>query len=921
MKLTDLIQAIRSDLIQHERLLKTDIPSLPANTLLPRRAVTVAELGRDFSVTIDMVSVESDIELKTLMSQPMTLWIQQADKSYLPINGYVHRFGRLGTNGDLTSYQISFASWLHFLRLRSDMRIWQDKSVDDIISDVFNEHPQAQGKFTFALTRSLPSLSYCRQSETDWNFVHRLMESEGLYGFFRHSADGQSHTFVITDDLLHVDEIAPVRYHRSDLRGSDVDALTLWSGSRTLQSAAYATRTSDYKNPPIPSRPKGTIVHACPDQGALPRQTEIFEYTGSYTYGESERGYALSKIRVEEWESRAKRFHGVGGLPGIDAGRVFLLVDHSEHDREPEEQRKFVAIKVWRYLENNLPVSRQEPDYPHSLKRELKQAMAGRTDDESLKIRHFDGSEGRCLVEIEAQRTTVPYRSPFDHKKPVMHLETAMVVGPKGEEVYTDELNRIKVVFLWDRHNPGNANASCWIRSVQADTGAGYGGVHVPRVGEELIIDHVGGDCDRPLAVHRVYNGAVRPAWHTHGIFSGYRSKEYHGSDFSHFVMDDATGQTRAQLLNSGSGGTTLLQIGYLIDQSGNARGAYLGSGFDLKTDAWGAIRANRGLYLTTYAKPSDSQPLDVRETQKQLDNSATLLETLADASEQLRAESLEPGHRELKDFSDATQHSVSGTLKGGRTAGGGTGNANAFARPLLLLGSPEDIGLSSKASIHTTADRHINLASGLSTIVAAGKSFIAGALEKISLFAQRGGIDLFAAKGPVRIQAHDDNIELIAERVIKLLALKGKVDIAALDGIRLSSGGAYIEVAGGKVIVHAPDKIDFKGSQYSFGGPAAVPYPLPSFRPPYQAQYVLRSETDGAPMIQHPYELKLSSGRTLPGRTNDLGETVPVYTAGAQDVHFRALKQDEAEVRPWKFAGGGQPDIQADYLDDTDNE
>ncbi|NYH27284.1 type VI secretion system Vgr family protein [Paraburkholderia bryophila] len=921
MKLTDLIQAIRSDLIQHERLLKTDIPSLPANTLLPRRAVTVAELGRDFSVTIDMVSVDSDIELKTLMSQPMTLWIQQADKSYLPINGYVHRFRRLGTNGDLTSYQISFASWLHFLRLRSDMRIWQDRSVDDIISDVFNEHPQAQGKFIFALSRSLPLLSYCRQSETDWNFVHRLMESEGLYGFFRYSADGQSHTFVITDDLRYVDEISPVRYYGSDIRGSDVDALTLWSGSRTLQSAAYATRTSDYKNPPIPARPKGTLVHARPNQGALPSQTEIFEYTGSYTYRDSERGHALSKIRVEEWESRAKRFHGVGGLPGIDAGRVFQLVDHPEHDREPEEQRKFVALKVWRYLENNLPVSRQEPDYPHSLKRELKQAMAGRADDESLKIRHFDGSEGCSLVEIEAQRTTVPYRSPFEHKKPVMHLETAIVVGPKGEEVYTDELNRIKVVFLWDRHNPGNAGASCWIRAAQADTGAGYGGVHVPRVGEELIIDHVGGDCDRPLAVHRVYNGAVRPAWHTNGILSGYRSKEYHGSDFSHFVMDDATGQTRAQLLNSGSNGITLLQIGYLIDQSGNTRGDYLGSGFDLKTDAWGAIRANRGLYLSTYAKPSGSQPLDARETQEQLGNSASLLKTLADASEQIQAESLKPGHQELKDFSDATRHSVSGTSKGGRTAGGGTGNANVFAKPLLALGSPEHIGFSSKASIHTTADRHINLASGLSTVVAAGKSFIAGAVEKISLFAQRSGIDLFAAKGPVRIQAHDDDIELIAERVIKLLAIKGKVDIAALDGIRLSSGEGYIELAGGDVNIQAPGKISFKGSQYSFEGPGGESYLLPMFRPPYQAQYVLENATDGAPMIHHPYELKLPSGRTLLGRTNYLGETVLVFTSSAQDVHLRALEQDSAEVKPWTFAGGGQADIEADYVGDTGND
>ncbi|WP_186229817.1 phage late control D family protein, partial [Burkholderia gladioli] len=111
MNLTDLIQALRGGLIQQDRLLKTDVPSLPDNALVPRRAVTYSELGRDFGVTIDMVSTASDIELKTLIAQRMTLWIQQADKSYLPINGYIHTARRLGAEGSQASYQLAFASW------------------------------------------------------------------------------------------------------------------------------------------------------------------------------------------------------------------------------------------------------------------------------------------------------------------------------------------------------------------------------------------------------------------------------------------------------------------------------------------------------------------------------------------------------------------------------------------------------------------------------------------------------------------------------------------------------------------------------------------------------------------------------------------------------------------------------------------
>ncbi|WP_157653179.1 phage late control D family protein, partial [Burkholderia ubonensis] len=392
-------------------LLKTDIPSLPGNALVPRRAVTHSELGRDFSVTLDMVSTAGDIELKTLIAQPITLWIQQANKSYLPINGYIHTARRLGADGSLSSYQLTFASWMHFLKFRSDMRYWQDMPVDAIIADVFNAHPQAKGRFRFALSKPLPSRSYCRQSETDWNFVHRLMEDEGLFGFWRHDEDGSAHTLVVTDDLYAVDDMSPksVGFYRAGT-GSETDAFTQWAGSRTLQSALHTTRTFDYKAPSAPLNPKGTTLPTKADQGNLPEQAEVYEYTGAYTYLDQDRGEHLSKIRLEEWESRAKRFFGAGGVRGIDAGRRFVLTDHPEHDRDPDREREFAAIKVSRFIENNLPLSAQEANFPHSLQSELAQAKAGRSGEAAFKVAHEDGSAGFYLVEVEAQRATVPYR-------------------------------------------------------------------------------------------------------------------------------------------------------------------------------------------------------------------------------------------------------------------------------------------------------------------------------------------------------------------------------------------------------------------------------------------------------------------------------------------------------------------------------
>ncbi|MGP3659254.1 type VI secretion system Vgr family protein [Burkholderia gladioli] len=882
MNLTDLIQAIQGGLIQQDRLIKADIPSLPANTMVPCRVLATSEIGRDFSVTLDMISTAGDVELKALIAQSMTLWIQQADKSYLPVNGYVHTARRLGADGSFTVYQLVFASWMHFLRFRSDMRYWQDRSVDAIIADVLDQHPQAQGHFQFALSKALPSRSYCRQSESDWNFVHRLMEEEGLFGFWRQGKDGKSHTLVVTDDIQALDQVVPnpVQFYRSGI-GSEADALTQWSGLRTLQSTTHTTRTFDYKAPASAANPKGTTLPTMAGQGNLPEQTEVYEYTGAYTYDRQDRGEHLSKVHLEEWESRAKRFTGAGGVRGVDAGLRFDLSGHPEHDRDPAAQREFVAIKVWRYIENNLPLSEQETHFPHSLQTALARAKAGYA---GVAVNHDDGSTGFYLAEVEAQRTTVPYRSPFEHKKPEMHLETAIVVGPSGEEVHTDELNRVKVCFVWDRLNDGDERASCWVRVAQSDTGGGYGGVHMPRVGEEVIVGYVGGDCDRPIVLHRVYNGAVKPQWHSNGILSGHRSKEYGGSGYNQMVMDDATGQNRVQLMSSSA--DSLLHLGYLIDQSGNTRGGYLGSGFDLRTDDYGAVRASRGLYVTTHAGSAGSQPLDVREARQQLVSAESVIEAMSQASQTHQAESLMNGHDALKKFTDATQNSVPGAQAGGRTAGGGTGNANVFKSPVMLVASPSGIALSTQESVHVSSDEQTNLISGQSTFIASGKSLVASVAEKISLFVQNAGMKLFAAKGKVEIQAHSDDIELSAQKTVKVLSATEKIEVAAQQEILLTSGGAYIRIKDGNIEIHAPGKVDVKGASHAFTGPTQLHTNLGAFKPtagPYDEALQFKDEL-GKPLpnLDHLLQMRGDLMKTV---ASDQGSISRVFSQSPDPI------------------------------------
>ena len=791
MRTQDLINAITSGLSQSDRLIALDT-MLGLNTFVPQRVVGRSRLGRHFEFTVDVLSTSGNIELKTLIAKPVTLWIQQSDKSYQPYNGYVHTARRLGSNGGLTTYQLSFASWMHFLKFRRDQRIWQEKTAGDVITDIFNAHPQARGLFQFALSRPLRTRSYCRQDEDDWNFVHRLLESEGLYGFWRQAQDGKSHTLVITDQLTALDVLSPetVSFYRGGT-GSETDALVQWSGTRTLQSSALTTRTFDYKNPSL-YNPKGTSVPTMPNQGTLPNQAEVYEYTGAYTYSDQDQGNQLSRIRIEEWESRAKRFIGVGSVRRIDAGRRFVLDGHPDHDQNQASQKEFAVIETAWVIVNNLPMIDQGAAFPHSLQSIVENIRERHASDARFGVAHSDGARGFYFTEIEAQRTTVPYHSPFEHQKPETHLESAIVAGPEGEEVYTDGLNRIKVQYIWDRLNDGDEKSSCWVRVAQSDTGNGYGGVHMPRVGEEVLIDYLGGDCDRPVVISRLYNNATKPRWHSNGLLSGYRSKEYNGNGYNQFVMDDSTSQNRVHLYSSSY--QSHLHLGYLVEQSNNARGEFLGNGFDLKSDAYGAIRAGQGLFVSTHAEAK--QPLDATAATEQLASAKSVVELASQSSASNEAESLDEGHDALKKFTEAAQYSVKGSAAtGGRTGGGGTGNANGFSTPIMLIAGPAGVGVSTQDSAQLTANQQINIVSGRNTHVAAGKSLIASVMEKISLFAQNAGVKLFAAKGKVEIQAQGDALSLSALSDVTITSSNGKLVLSADKEIWIGAGGSYIRI------------------------------------------------------------------------------------------------------------------------------
>jgi type VI secretion system secreted protein VgrG len=803
---------------QESRLLKLDSP-LGSDVLLPQRAYGVDRMTVGYDYIVDLLSLDPAIELKQLIAQPVTLWVLQDHAAYLPIHGFVHTVKRLGSDGQLCAYQLGFSSCLHFLKFRKDARIWQDKNAEEIVSEVLGGHTQFQGQFRFDLSEPPRARSYCTQYETDWQFVMRILESEGWYGYIEQGADGTGHVWVVTDSIqslkpLPVEQIA---FHRAGTT-DELNKIVQWGGARSLSSYQLATRTFDYKSPGSNNE---SSLQVLPEHGPVPSQLEVYEYTGAYTRSDPEHGAQQARIRVQEWESRTKRYFGTSGVHHLPVGYWFTLEDHPAHEDDEVEQRQFAILGAEWAIENNLPLSANQKDFSGSLKSRLLQFKqdAGLAVPTEVADDNDNSRTGHCFNRFEVQRRTVEYRSPLNTAKPLMHPQTATVVGPEGEEIYTDSLNRVKVRFHWDRINGGDEKASCWVRSSYQNAGEGWGAVHVPRINQEVIITFLDGDLDRPIITGRVYNGTQAPQWHTDGRLSGYRSKEYKGAGFNQLVMDDNTEQNRVQLYSSNT--HAQLSLGYLIGQQGNDRAGFYGSGFSLSSEAYGAISTRQGLYISTFGRPGPhGAQLDVREARQQLSEAQALTKALSDTAEKVNAEAL-PGQEALKQFVDATQAAYDGH---------GQQGANRFQEPVLLLASAAGIGLTTPESTHIHTGDQITMSSAADTNLATGKSFIANIKEKISLFAYNAGIKLIAAKGKVEMQAQSGDFDIIAEKVLRLMSTTDRIEMWAKKEIVIGAGGSAIVINGSGITDMTSGQRISHNADFSLPGPKTMPHEMPAF-------------------------------------------------------------------------------------------
>ncbi|MGK0544596.1 type VI secretion system Vgr family protein [Halomonas cupida] len=916
-------------LSQNERLLQLELhgATLAGPALIPHRLVGQEQMSRPFCYRLDVIAQRGDIELKSLMAQPATIAIRQADGRYRSLSGLVETAALLGEDGGVFYYQLTLVPWLAMLNLGRDSRIFQDKSVLEIIEDVFSGHDIARGGWRIDVRRDYLARSYCVQyRESDYHFVNRLMEQEGLFYYFEHSqGDGQHighndshnsslnnsqnagspsgetalHRLVITDDVATCQAVAPrqIRFHRQAATETE-DALTQWGGRRQQQATRVSLATYDYKQPRLVKR---TDLLSRDKQGNLSDE-EVYDAPGEYYYHDHYHGERLTEHRLAALESRAKRFFGSGGARQLQVGRFFELTQHAQHDHGETTEREFLVLGLSLFAENALPVSAHLHTLPGSLQQELLDARRahGLEDDSLHRDDYQRAGTGHYLMDLEAQRLTQPYRSALDHPRPVMGgPHTAIVVGPEGEEIHTDRFNRVKVQFHWDRLGQRDAQSSCWLRVSEANASAGWGGVFVPRIGQEVVVNFLEGDPDRPLITGRVYNGDEQPEWHSNGLLSGFKSKTYRGNTYNELVFDDATDQERVRLNSEHA--KTQLNLGYLIHQQGNTRGDFRGTGFELRSDAFGAVRAHQGLLLTTWGQlGANGEQLALAPAYQELASAWQLADSLSQSAVEHSADAL-AARANLKQAADDTQ-GVAGeatqanAFDGGsaRTASlGGRGQAGSLKQSWLHLASPAGIAASTPQSTHFVQGKSLSVTSGEDINLATGRSLLGAISEALSLFVQRAGIKLFAAQGKVDIQAQSDEMALTAEKQLTITSTEDSVHIAAEEEILLTSGGGYIRLKDGDIQIHGPGLVDLKGAQHSFAGPTSLQQllaPLPEPQGIFSEFFVLRDKKTNLPLRFAKYRIVTAEGRTVEGRSDEEGRTQKVVTRQPERLSITVL-------------------------------
>jgi len=509
---------------QKHRQLRIDTP-LGEDALLLQHMSGVESLSEPFQYQATVMSKDSSVDGNELIGKRVSVSYFCESGRVRTFNGFVSNFryaGQVEEPVKMTAYELTIVPWLWFLSQNRDCQIFQDMTTPDIIKKIFAEF--GFNDFQLKLSGSYPTREYCVQyRESDFAFVSRLMEEEGICYYFEHSAD--KHTLILSDsnsgyftvdeDVIHFKE-----------RGQDHhSSLTSWAHNYSFRPGSYAQRDFNFKAPADPlktERVSGVTFDLAP-------KCEIYEYPGYYD--ESPKGDRLTQVRAECLATSHDTVSGSGYHVNFSPGGKFRI---NEHVRS-EDAQTYVITSVSTTMHNNLGIdASEEVDFQNSF---------------------------TC---ISADTIFRPARLT---PKPRIEGPQTAIVTTDGQEIVVDEYARVKVQFHWDRYGQKDVNSSCWIRVAQHHAGGSWGMIDIPRQHEEVIVSFLNGDPDRPIITGRVYNGDNRSPFDLKGAGNnaknkkrrGYITKSYEDEGYNELTMDDTAGEEQVRIHAQYNMDTTVL--------------------------------------------------------------------------------------------------------------------------------------------------------------------------------------------------------------------------------------------------------------------------------------------------------------------------------------------------------------------------
>ncbi|ADP10139.1 Rhs element Vgr protein [Erwinia sp. Ejp617] len=449
---------------------------LPMDGLLFWRMSGREALSQSFELSVQLLSTDARIERRALLGQPITVCIPtQGIMSTRYLNGKI-------TKVSVSSQQLSGTRYAVYtlvmepdlwpLKRDKNLRIFQGQTVPQIVKTLLDEYNVA---LEDRLTGSYRSWEYCVQyQESSFNFISRLMELEGIYYYFRHEADG--HRLVLMDAEQQHQPFSgyeAIPWHATPSGGiTSAEGISGWEFADAVTPGIYSIDDYDFR------KPNAWMLQArqnpaSPQPGAI----DVYDWPGHFV--DHDHGEFYVKIRQQVWQVEHQQISATGTALGLAPGYTFAVL-----------KAPFISDNG-EYLTTEACYDFEENSY----------ASGG-------------DSSSRHNISVQVIPSDITFRAQPDTPWPRTHgPQTAKVVGPKGESIWTDKYGRIKVKFHWDRLAKGDDTSSCWVRVSSAWAGQGYGGVQIPRVGDEVVVDFINGDPDRPIVTGRVYNEASMPPW------------------------------------------------------------------------------------------------------------------------------------------------------------------------------------------------------------------------------------------------------------------------------------------------------------------------------------------------------------------------------------------------------------------------